>query len=184
MKRIFAVAVTGVTLLASQSVAGADAVTFLDVTLGEPLRLPKCSGPGPQNTECWNELDDLIRREDNVREIWLSPTQVLDFPFLRPNFRVFLLDGRVEGIAVSTSGIDDQEKVLNALTEKFGKPEKMELQKGGVGEGGTLSVIHAFWTLNEVEVQFWGTYQALLERGYIQFITPAYANYLGKPNNK
>jgi hypothetical protein len=70
---------------------------------------------------------------------------------------VYVLDGKVESIVVSTSEQSGQDAAYEALKRKFGKPAKLAKPLLQNTFGAKYEGLDAKWTIGDVTVEFSGT---------------------------
>ena len=158
-------------------------MTVFGQALNEPLSIPECpknaepppfSAPGTKPTYKLGELTSACYRTRAPvapdLENWAS-AEALD-----PNGRVWvvfpaaerpsvlgpkaaavlmrLLDGRVVSAEWDMGGIDRQERVAQALTEKYGRPTKAESRSVQNRMGATFKAVRASWRFPGLQVEF------------------------------
>ena len=161
--------------------AGVD-VTVLGLTLGEPVRLPACPaqsifnilGPGIETTCIWNE-DPLGVAEDITKLFGVTPNadgtrnaSMYDLVIAMPpakcpdwvaqcQFRVQLSGGRLSAVFILTTGLEVQNDVGAALTQKYKKPTQTSYKRWVNDKtGDTVMSLNMSWNLPGLNVTLEG----------------------------
>lgn len=128
------------------------------IGLGERLSLPECDRlPGydvsyENNSKymCWKHTENssllAVRFPDGK-----SPN-ISDGTDLYLN----LINSKVEGVSIQTAGPPTQSAVLEVLTNKYGKPTKIDSVVKNNAFGAVLNSIEASWDFPELSVMFSG----------------------------
>lgn len=81
----------------------------------------------------------------------------IDPPFgVSSQASVTVIDGRVARVLIPTTPVDAQRNVLDALTEKYGKPASLQVRPMQNAFGASLDSIEASWNLPSIEISFIG----------------------------
>lgn len=153
-----ALAVAGTCLL-SAPVARAAApapTTVLGLPLGEPFAVPPCprregSRPTdyvpPTEGPCYTPLfDSDVLDPNGTMSVSVKLPAATAPSFVRGMSLVALvIDGRLEGIGFNSTGHATQQRVLDALTEKFGPPDAVEPKTMGNRMGARFEAFEAIW---------------------------------------
>jgi len=122
-------------LLICAPVCGATAAapTVMGITLGAPLPFDECANSQSmaqftsRTAVCWTKVTGGIA--DARRVDYPMSGAVLAPPFVTHDTIVEVIDGHVEDIRMSTSGISSQETVLAELKAKFGRPTRSDRRR-------------------------------------------------------
>jgi len=161
--------------------AGVD-VTVFGLVLGEPVRLPACPeqgfldllGPGIQTTCIVNE-DPLGIAEDITKLFGITASagdarsaSTYDLVVAMPSakcpdwvaqcqFRVQLAGGRLSAVFILTTGLDVQDAVGAALTEKYKKPTQTSYKRWVNDKSGdAVMSLNMSWNLTGLNVTLEG----------------------------
>lgn len=157
-------------------------MTVFGQALNEPLSIPECprhpdgyrfTTPGnlPPYTDgdvsvvCYRQLPVTPGQPGWKHTIPMDPNGVawVQFPpaerpvVMGPNaggVKLRLLDGRVVSAEWDMGGIDRQERVAQALTEKYGRPTKVESGSVQNRMGATFKAVRASWRFPGLQVEF------------------------------
>lgn len=91
------------------------------------------------------------------------------------------VDGRVEGIQVDTSGTY-QQTILDALTEKFGRPTHVDRTPRQNLMGATFKSITAHWDFADLDVMFIGLTK--VDEGFLLIRSPVIETAENPPQPK
>jgi hypothetical protein len=87
-----------------------------------------------------------------------------------------IIDGRLEGVIVGTSGLSVQYVMLGKLKDKYGEPSRFVLSKAQNRLGATFDTFTATWTFENLLVVFDGV-DGSLDHGLITIGTKKGAEY-------
>lgn len=111
------------------------------------------------------EADPSIKAGASEIEVQIAP------PFgVKSQAKVSVVDGRVERVLISTAPVDAQRNVLDALTEKYGKPTSLRVRPMQNAFGAKLDSIEASWNLPLMDISFIGAVS--LDEGVIVAAIP------------
>lgn len=180
------VSMTAILLLAGSSKAPFAATTALSgislygIELGKALAIPECKSSLVSAGEGF-----CFKAEANTVANLLPPAphEMREFSIHfekehRPSisrfesFNVQVADGVVQEIGVLTNGLGSQAEALKQLTEKFGKPDRLDVVQVQNSFGAKFDAVHADWgTVGGNMVQLIGTLSKL-DNGVIVATTP------------
>ena len=119
----------------------------LGIQLGQPFKIVECVG----RRDNWCSADDPRYVGPNPRYLNLMPPDN-DSPTALPTWvkreKLYLelrSDGVVDKFYVTTLGPSVQERVVESISGRFGKPTKYERQIKQNAMGATVEVVSAFW---------------------------------------
>ena len=145
----FAVAVVAFQAKAADQTAppARTAISILGVTLGEPLtgNTTEMKG-GPPGVPSLGMQHFQVRLADGQRPRFMKYQY----------FFADVIDGKVEGVTVFTTGQGAERDALRQLTEKFGAPSASEEKVKQNRLGVAFTYTDARWTLPTGEVRFEG----------------------------
>lgn len=99
----------------------------------------------------------------------------IDPPFgVKSHAIVRMAGGRIERVLIPTSPVDAQRNVLDALTEKYGKPTSLQVRPMQNAFGAKFDSIEANWNLPSLEISFIGS--GNLDEGVIVASVPGEAS--------
>src|SRR5262249_31705896 len=126
---------------ASAAAPSAESMTILGIRIGQPLPFGPCDDRSMNPpTHCIEGSDYLGRSH----LIFLRPDIIPEFVSgLR--VRVAMVNGRVEGIDIPTTGIDGQEDAFDALVAKYGRPAQSGIETVQLRTGARIERIGAVW---------------------------------------
>jgi hypothetical protein len=148
--------------------ARADTSTVFGIELRKPFTVPECSftriksagyyGPAT-NGPCYeliigddNKGKKLPVSTDRVMVTW--PLGSMPKPMTGIYAIASIIDGTLEGISFNTLGIQSQERDLQMLTEKYGKPGSIDQPTMQNGYGAKFVAIRAQWNVDDIVVAF------------------------------
>ncbi len=116
---------------------------------------------GSNNQDCFRRPYNQIGKGTDISNERIGFDYSYKTRALRPyyidNAYVQLINNKIEEVFINTDGLNSQETILSDLTNKFGKPTKVNLETGQNGFGAQFKIIQAYWSLNDtVEVVFLG----------------------------
>ena len=98
-------------------------------------------------------------------------------PSVHPrSFALLILDGTVQGVLVSTSGLDSQKAIYAMLKKKYGIPTSIAKTHGQTGAGKSTEGIRANWVFADVRVSFEGI-EATADEGKLSITTIGAVDY-------
>lgn len=156
---------------------------FMGVEIGSEFTMPECETTKTLNFEMY--ISDF---EQRVRPCWkaMRPEQPLPTdPSFEVAFvpaqdknpigvnrsKVIVSGGRIAGVIATTGGHRYQADLLEALTQKFGSPSKLDREELQNRMGATFSSSNALWALPGLKVDFTGV-SGSIDFGVI-FVTDA-----------
>ena len=143
------------------------------IELGGRFSVPQCGakdGIVYSTRTCYNGVP--------ARKAWGADQYDVSLPnaeapaYVRGELAVFVVDGVVEAVRVSTWGIQAQGGALKALTAKYGKPAKAWEQKRNTLRS-RFNAQFAEWTFTDFDVKFDGTTNSI-DWGQIDVATHRY----------
>ena len=96
---------------------------------------------------------------------------------------IFAIDKKAEKIQFQTNGYQDQEKVLNILIQKYGKPSFYRNVQSSNAFNRTITSPEAIWRFGDIEIMFWGTLDRI-DKGGVSFTTKKYRELEEKKQTK
>lgn len=172
-------------LLALAPAAGA--VDFLGFELGSELAMPECLSTGSGYLARYlNDWDQPARpcwkhRSLGGRVEGQPLTDDIELDLMLPRGRaprgvsdvsVVVVDGRIEGFTLATTGLESQDELFAQLKTKFGAPDVLDEGSAQNRMGATFKSITAMWNKPDVEVAFSGL-GSRIDFGYISVASPA-----------
>lgn len=91
-------------------------------------------------------------------------------------FALLILDGTVQGVLVSTSGLDSQKAIYAMLKKKYGIPTSIAKTHGQTGTGKPTEGISASWVFADLRVSFEGI-EATADEGKLSITTIGAVDY-------
>lgn len=88
------------------------------------------------------------------------------------NIRVLVVEGRIAGVRIETSGLKVQNDILQRLTEKYGTPAEVVRTKLQNNMGATFEDITAVWVFDDLRVVLVGMANRI-DTGVVSVLTPA-----------
>ena len=163
-KLALAVACTSIAMQ-TQSLKAADNTVF-GLALGTAFNLPDC----PKGGETPTSVCSLGASEGNTFKIRIphAPEYVW-----RSYLYADVIEGKMEGLWFMTNGLDYQQRVLDALRSKYGKPKKLKVLKMQNGYGAKFDVYNANWAFKEFTVDFLGVADG--DTGFVAVTSPTLA---------
>ena len=181
--RAFAQAATAATLLVAAPAlfaANAPDTLFYGVALNRPIPLPECQKKSVGSTtyypdyihpqlSCWkgNKFDA------GAREILFSRSDCPQLLSLSCSMDVRLINERVVSIEVYTIGVSTQERDLNQLVSKYGRPSSTSRSPVSNFSGTKYESQNALWVFDDVVIEQRGV-EERLDRGRITVQTPGF----------
>lgn len=156
--------------------------TAFGISLGRPLAMPECpkfgSGPaatyGTPNRLCWKRSFNLQSCTPPVNGTVRIAFPALQLPVWVSGSEVTarLIEGRVEGVMITTTGVRTQHFTFDDLVAKYGTAKEKSSIKMQNRAGAFFEATLAAWSVGEVEVTFFGAIRSL-DAGRVQIATPA-----------
>jgi hypothetical protein len=177
--------VMGKTLAAAEptsTVSSAPDTKVFGLQLGADLSLQEC-----QKTKVGNRYFYTWKDTAWCYQHWNGPlegavvteTVEIAFPFAdRPQLTSDLaligqvIDGKLEGISFGTLGAPDQDRVLQALTGKYGKPTVSRSYETQTYAGAKFRAVKVIWMFSDLIVTFEGVTDRV-DRGLVKIDTPS-----------
>lgn len=142
------------------------AVDFSGVAMGQPLSMPECEAgrfPGSYAFQFDLAVKPCWKHSYGDRGKPLPSETMFSIGFIAEKYppgvrssELLIVNGKVEGVTVFTTGLDSQDEILEALTAKFGKPTALERTKSQNRMGAEFMGIVATWKLPNVAATFVG----------------------------
>lgn len=136
------------------------AMDVLGITIGEPLKLPRCAKPEDFDTKttCWRK-----NYGDQQQSKTVPSNAALDVYFSGSDLPsgiygtadVVVTDGKVFDISLTTMDFA-QESIYKMLETKWGKPYEANVAKLQNGFGAEFQSIEAHWVFPKLRVLFLG----------------------------
>lgn len=136
-------------------------IELFGVMLGAKPSVPDCGGLVMPTHMCWKQgatpLRDILGpKPGEVRDISVffgekTPDFVEQFGFSGK-----LIDGKIEGVAILTKGLQVQIRVFAQLSTKFGKPLGSRIEHAQNGFGAVYDIFRASWLLGGTLITFVG----------------------------
>jgi hypothetical protein len=184
-KIIVPIIFASVTTAALYAVA-ADSIdhTVFGVELGKPLTVAEC----PRSTNFTTGYDHFLAKREGIcaerkasyKTGWGATEINVYFPLAEsPNFvkhgqfGVGTIEGNVENIVFSTSGLNMQDVVLEKLKEKYGSPTRLENFQVKNRMNATFQTFKATWIFSDFVVTFKGVTDTL-DDGEVEASTLTY----------
>ena len=145
----------------------AQAVEVFGFKLGQPLAIPECekvSGHtfGAETDPCFEKYPYERYTEGGPNIIYLHfPNGQIPKMIHGTHIECMLIEGKLEAIKFSTSGLKDIERVLAALTAKYGKPLSIERPVVQNAMGAQYEDLDAQWDLPNLFVRFRGLSESI-----------------------
>ena len=150
------------------------------IALGQPLAIPECpkygSGSfiryGFSKEACWQRPVDAAGCTSITDGYAGVEFPVLTLPHWTRTSRVSvrIVNGRVEGARIYTSGIKGQDAALQALTEKYGKPSSSLNTDVQNRMGAQYTSLNSSWKVGDLTVVLLGTI-GRLDEGQVEIST-------------
>lgn len=164
---------------------------FLGVKLGDTFNIKECAVQtfpygvssvydysSDKNTfPCWHALSpdsDYGRPKGETFEVEIIPSQS---PKGVGNVELLVVAGVIEGLTYSTSGAESQDSLLQALTQKLGKPAEIEAVEKQNAMGAKFSSRTAVWKFNDGQAAFLGI-GSRFDRGFGNIYTTVGAKHV------
>ena len=165
---------------------------ILGFTLGQPPTLITCptTRDGFFDSRAWSPTLDSTCMESPTRADTSADGRAKTLPvhFSRSEepalaagmhargFALLILDGTVQGVLVSTSGLDSQKAIYAMLKKKYGIPTSIAKSHGQTGAGKPTEGISASWVFADVRVSFEGI-EATADEGKLSITTLGAVDY-------
>lgn len=171
------------------ALAAAPSSTIAGVTVGQSPPFGECAiktvknAPGykdfltyvdyPADRDCWKRrfMDPRMGKLSTGRETVEAYTTTELPKGISQSIEVVLIDGVVEGVNLKTQGRAYQSVLLDALTEKFGKPESMRRAPVQNLMGAQFESLDAHWSFSDLDVSLRG--MTKVSEGAIRLKSPA-----------
>jgi len=167
----------GLLLIVASNIFAVD-MTVFGFTLGEKLSITECERKslGYENSKsmCFERFSKYVNGvETYPTEPPNNENLLIKFPYGDSPQIVsgnvisgIILDGKLEGISFSTSGISDADYVLAKLQEKYGKPSTYIPRKIENAMGASFDSFIAGWKLENLDISFFGV-KTKLDEGQV-----------------
>jgi hypothetical protein len=164
---LLALLITVVWTISSYSFCQTDLSVF-KFQLGKPLNIPECSlvkefrdsyrYRGADPDVCFERMSSSISPSvasltDGGVEIRFPAGGVPDIIANNPIVGI-VIQGNLEGVGFTTAGVQDGERVLKILKDKYGEPTDIKIGSAGNLMGATFPTITAGWVLPGLTVRF------------------------------
>jgi hypothetical protein len=141
-------------------------VTILDLALGERFSVPACSGANGEydhrdkgRTCAWDAGPSSVFPPicnimpcAGLKEVWIKNGDFV----IGCRLYAAVHNGTLDALAFVTKGLEDQERVMAILGEKFDAPTKFEKSVRQNQFGAQFLIYHAVWLKENVAVFFDG----------------------------
>lgn len=172
-------------LLAPALAHGAD---FMGVELGAKFDMPECQiDPGSYGRlytyvfeqpvrPCWQhnilrgKPGDSLDTDGSFKVDFVSEDAKRPAGVIAASTSLVVVNGLIEGVEAGTGGYEKQDRILQLLKNKFGKPTSLESEEMQNGMGAIFSSIEAEWKTADLEVEFSGIGHEI-DHGYITVLT-------------
>lgn len=149
------------------------------LALGQPLALPECPKIGAgahiqygySKESCYQRTTNIAACSALIDGYARIEFPVLSLPYWAKSVTARVVEGRIEGIRIYTSGIKGQKPALDALSEKFGKPSSSLNTEVQNRMGAKYQSLNSLWTVSDVSVVLIGT-TGHLDDGEVEIATP------------
>jgi hypothetical protein len=143
-------------------------ITVLGMALGQPFRLPPCSGASDLDAmtssyTCWTSSTI----DPDTKRVWYKG----DVPIAK-SIWAKIHAGVLDALDLDTLGIKSQEYSISLLKEKFGEPARFEEVPYQNSYGAKFIVYEADWHTPDVHVHFDAAHLGKLNEGWVQIQTP------------
>jgi len=137
--------------------------------IGKPIDLPACEYVGStksvvmlQQKTCFEPASPVSQNRDKVhfgmKEV---PSIVSGFSMI-----VKIVDGNLEALYFNTPGIEAKDRILSALTEKYGVPTKLTKENLQNSYGAQYESFNATWDTPTLYVEYSPTSSGSLKAGF------------------
>jgi len=164
------------------------------IKLGSPLNLPECKGivlyDEYEMEKPHLPLDKVCYQVGPFKTMTDESQGVLrwvNFPYEeQPNIvkgwtiTVTIINGKVEGVAFPTAGVDSDTLVLSTLKKKYGEPKKLTTAKVQNRMGAVFDSITAVWSFSNLVVAF-ESVGSTIDKGLVNIDTPSGFAWRHKP---
>lgn len=167
-KAIFLLAILGVMQSANTAMSADMAVFGID--LGKPIQLSECESETKYGYTSYKSLVSKTCVQNKWYKYLGYEKEVRTATFTRDECPYFVMgcqitlleiDDNLEGVEFSTHGLQDQEAVFSALTEKYGKPSHYNKSRVQNKMGASFDSILASWKRGGIFVTMYGTFLRL-----------------------
>jgi hypothetical protein len=161
-------------------------MTVFGFQLGEKFSLSECARSEHSTVKIivyeGNDPSPCFEVNRTIRPAPSPHTPVLDDQYVKIHFptddvsemtlnvHAQIIDGKLEGVLISTFGLKTQDETLNALKEKYGTPSDFQVEKMQNGFGAVYQSHLAHWIFEGLTVTFAGTANRV-DRGVIAIET-------------
>ena len=136
------------------------AMDVLGITIGEPLKLPRCAKPEDFDTKatCWrknhgDQQHSNTAPSNAALDVYFSESDLPSGIYGSAN--VVVTDGKVFDISLTTMDFS-QESIYKMLETKWGKPYEANVANLQNGFGAQFQSIEAHWVFPKLRVLFLG----------------------------
>jgi hypothetical protein len=160
--------------------------TMIGFKLGAPLGLPQCASEtkyrhlsytrpyaGQNASGCWRHTYLGPKPGEPLQQtekVWVTISEA-PAGFDRDDIELLVVNGNVEGITISTLGLNAQTSVYDALHSKYGEPTDLQETTTQNRMGATFPLTNATWTFSNLTVVFLGM-GSTIDTGYVVVDTP------------
>jgi len=144
----------------------ADSISVFDMPLECPFTVIECPythisktagyyNP-PRSGICYESMNDSKKGahaaigNDTVKIVWTSSPKIVSGAFGLAK----IIDGNLEGVSFNTLGIVAQDRDLQLLSDKFGKPTQVNKLSMQNGYGAQFQSLSANWDLGDVLISY------------------------------